>query len=321
MSRIDDALRRARGEHSGPEEAAADLDAPWEFGDDPPVSRPQHAPAPLARVAPEPSEVAQPAQATAADAVDRSDLGPMHAHRTADELFVSLNGDEKLVGGGLRQAMVEEYRKLASSLHQAQIDRNFQVLLVASAVPGEGKSLTAANLALTLSSSYSRRTLLIDADLRRPSLHTVFKTPVTSGLSEGLDAATRSRVSAIQLSTMLALLPAGRPVQNPVPLLTSDRMGDIIRDARQHFDWVIIDTPPVGLLTDANLLTKEVDAALLVIHANRTPYALVQKAIQTLGKAKIFGVVMNRLEDQITMAGKGYSGYKGYYKDYLQDGR
>ena len=128
-------------------------------------------------------------------------------------------------------------------------------------------------------------------------------------------------MSAIQLSPLLALLPAGRPVENPVPLLTSERMADLIRNARQHFDWVVIDTPPVGLLTDANLLTKECDGALLVIHANRTPYPLVQKAVQALGKAKIFGVVMNRLEDQVTVS-SGYSNYNNYYtNEYIKGGK
>jgi capsular exopolysaccharide synthesis family protein len=172
-----------------------------------------------------------------------------------------------------------------------------------------------------LTTSYSRKVLLIDADLRRPSLHVLFRIPVTSGLSEGLEGASTTRVSAVQLSPLLALLPAGRPVENPVPLLTSERMAALIRDARQHFDWVIVDTPPVGLLTDANLLTKESDTTLLVIHANRTPYALVQKAIQAVGKAKIFGVVMNRLEEQIHLTGSTYTGYSGYYRDYLKGGK
>jgi len=306
MSRIDDALRRARGEGALDAGPPAEADAPWEFGNQP---------VPTARVVPV--------------SPDTADAGPVQQQEPAqargplpqDELFISLEGDEKLVGAGLRQAAVEEYRKLAASLHEAQGDRGLQVLIVASAVPGEGKSLTAANVALTLTTSYSRKVLLIDADLRRPSLHTVFRIPVTSGLSEGLDATSNSRVSAVQLSPLLALLPAGRPVENPLPLLTSERMAALIRDARQHFDWVIVDTPPVGLLTDANLLTRESDTALLVIHANRTPYALVQKAIQAIGKPKIFGVVMNRLEEQIHLTGSTYTGYSGYYRDYIKGGK
>lgn len=308
MSRIDEALRRARGEDEAPA-PRVDSEAPWEFAEGVPTApRPADPPEDLAIAAPGSLPTAASVTGTLPDS----------------GLFVSLEGDEKMVGAGLRQAVVEEYRKLAASLHQAQIDHRMQVLVVASAVPGEGKSLTAANIALTLTTSYSRRVLLIDADLRRPSLHALFRAPVTTGLSEGLDAATASRVSAIQLSPLLALLPAGRPVANPVPLLTSERMAELVRDARQHFDWIVIDTPPVGILTDANLLTRESDAALLVIHADRTPYGLVQKAIQAIGKPKIFGVVMNRVEEQISMSGShhgGYGRYSGYYKDYIKDGK
>ena len=312
MSRIDEALRRARGEQ--PEQASTEVeaDAPWEFAEGTPsAARGARA---AARTALIPEETGVPEEVTLPPASSATGALP------EDGLFISLDGDERMVGAGLRQAVVEEYRKLASSLHQAQLNHRLQVVLVASAVPGEGKSLTAANVALTLTTSYSRSVLLIDADLRRPSLHGLFRAPTTSGLSEGLDAATAARVSAIQLSPLLALLPAGRPVENPVPLLTSARMAELVRDARQHFDWVVIDTPPVALLTDANLLTKECDGALLVIHANRTPHALVQKAVQALGKPKIFGVVMNRLEEQITMHG-GYGKYGGYYKEYGKGGK
>ncbi len=304
MSRIDEALRRARGEDADVAAPAGDeVEAPWEFGEGAP---------PAALPAPTASRPWGVEPANAEGPVEQAHGGTSGTIPEAG-LFISLDGDEKMVGAGLRQAVVEEYRKLASSLHQAQIDHGMQVLLVASAVPGEGKSLTAANVALTLTTSYSRRVLLVDADLRRPSLHNLFRAPTTSGLSEGLDAATAARITAIQLSPMLALLPAGRPVENPVPLLTSQRMADLIRDARQHFDWVVIDTPPVGLLTDANLLSKEADAALLVIHATHTPYALVQKAVQAIGKAKIFGVVLNRVEDQ-RLHPSGY-GYHRYYRD------
>lgn len=310
MSRIDDALKRARGEGVDPTPTPTEPEAPWQFGDDAPASE---ATQPAEGAANEPWSVAPAAPPVRDPLTEQTASG---GALPDGGLFVSLDGDEKLVGAGLKQAVVEEYRKLAASLHQAQMDHGLQVILVASAVPGEGKSLTAANIALTLSTSYSRRVLLIDGDLRRPSLHALFRAPVTTGLREGLDGSTTSRVTAIQLSPLLALLPAGRPVENPVPLLTSERMSELVREARQHFDWVVIDTPPVGLLTDANLLSRDADAALLVIHANRTPYPLVQKAIQAIGKPKIFGVVMNHLEDQVSISGSGYD-YSGYYKEYL----
>jgi protein-tyrosine kinase len=317
MSRIDEALRRARGEQPPDATTDTEIEEPWQFAEGTPVPARSRRTS-ESRAASAPIQI--PERASAADDVTLPPASSATGTIPEGGLFVSLDGDEKMVGGGLRQAVVEEYRKLASSLHQSQIDHGLQVLLVASAVPGEGKSLTAANVALTLTTSYSRKVLLIDADLRRPSLHGLFHAPVTSGLSEGLDATTAARVSAIQLSPMLALLPAGRPVENPVPLLTSERMAELIRDARQHFDWIVIDTPPVALLTDANLITKECDGALLVIHANRTPYALVQKAVQALGKPKIFGVVMNRLEDQITV-NAGYGKYSGYYNEYDKGGK
>lgn len=312
MSRIDDALKRARGEGVEPVPGATDTEAPWQFGDDTPASD-AAAPAP-APARTEPWSVA-PAAPPVGDPLTEPST-PGAGTLPSGGLFVSLDGDEKLVGAGLRQAVVEEYRKLAASLHQAQMDHGLQVVLVASAVPGEGKSLTAANVALTLTTSYSRRVLLIDGDLRRPSLHSLFRAPVTTGLREGLDGTSNARVTAIQLSPLLALLPAGRPVENPVPLLTSERMSELVKEARQHFDWVVIDTPPVGLLTDANLLARDADAALLVIHANRTPHPLVQKAVQAIGKPKIFGVVLNHIEDQVSITGSGYD-YSGYYKDYL----
>jgi protein-tyrosine kinase len=99
-----------------------------------------------------------------------------------------------------------------------------------------------------------------------------------------------------------------------VPLLTSARMQQLIADARQHFDWVIIDTPPVALLTDANLLATTADASLLVISAGHTQHPLVAKAVETLGRAKIFGVVLNMLPEHPTLSG---ASYKGYYSDYL----
>lgn len=302
MSRVDEALRRARGEEpSAGASTTGALNAPWQFAADETV-------APAAPPAPAPAARSAAVQASAPAASSEETLPSRR-----DDQPPSLGRDEKIVGAALEPAVVEEYRKLAASLHQAQLDRGLQVLLVASAVPSEGKSLTAANLALTLSMSYSRNTLLIDADLRRPALHTVFRHPVTSGLSEALDpSASHYRVSAIQLTPRLALLPAGRPVENPVPLLTSGRMSELLRDARQHFDWILIDTPPVAGLTDANLLASLADASLLVVRAGSTPHAAVEQAVHALGKPRIFGVVLNRVEDTPKLVG-GYDKYGAYY--------
>jgi capsular exopolysaccharide synthesis family protein len=203
---------------------------------------------------------------------------------------------------------VEQYRRLAATLHHAQSERGIKVVMVASALAGEGKTLTAANLALTLSESYRRRVLIIDADLRRPTLHEVFEAPYISGLSDGLAGDVDRRMSILQISSHLALLPAGRPSRDPMSALTSDRMRRLLAEAREKFDWVILDTPPVGLLTDANLLSAMVDGAVFVISAGRTPFALLQKSVEAIGRDRVLGVVLNRAA-QAAVPG-------GYYTDY-----
>ncbi len=202
---------------------------------------------------------------------------------------------EKLVAAAhLDPAPLEQYRKLAASLHHAQVDRGLKIVMVASAVAGEGKTLTSTNLALTFSESYRRQVLLIDADLRRPTLHELFQVPNMFGLTDGLQADKESPLSVIEISPRLSLLPAGRPALDPLSLLTSNRMRRVIDEARQHFDWVIVDTPPVVLLPDANLLAAMVDTALLVVEAARTPYRAVQRAVQAIGRDRIAGIVLNR---------------------------
>ena len=223
--------------------------------------------------------------------------------------------DGKLVGmADTPAASVEQYRKLAATLHLAQVEQETRVIMVTSAVPGEGKTLTAANLALTLSESYRRQVLLIDADLRRPAMYDIFQLPSVMGLSDWLKSRKDKKLSAIRISEHLAYIPAGQPDPDPMGGLTSDRMARLVKDATTMFDWVIIDTPPVGLLSDANLLTRNVDGALLVIRAGVTPYELIQRAVQAIGRDHFIGVVMNQVDDKRLSSRYGY-GYNGYYGD------
>jgi capsular exopolysaccharide synthesis family protein len=203
---------------------------------------------------------------------------------------------------------VEQYRRLAASLHHAQADRGIRTVMICSALGGEGKSLTATNLALTLSESYRRRVLLVDADLRRPSLTRVFGLPEASGLSDGLLSEDDRRLAVTQLSAYLTLLPAGRPTSDPMSSLTSNRMKHIVSEAREAFDWVIIDTPPIALLSDASLLGAMVDAAVLVVRAGHTPLDAVKKALDTLHRRRVMGIVLNRTEP-----GGPSHDYLGYY--------
>jgi capsular exopolysaccharide synthesis family protein len=213
---------------------------------------------------------------------------------------------------------IEQYRRLAATLHHLQVERDVKTIMVTSAVPDEGKTLTAANIALTLSESYRRRVLLIDADLRRPSMYNVFQLPHIAGLSDWLKAPIERPLATVRISDCLAFLPAGRPDQDPMSGLTSDRMRHLLKDARAMFDWIIVDTPPVGLLPDANLLVTMVDGAILVIRAEATPYELVQRAVQALGDDRLIGAVLNQTNEGL--GGRHY-GYDGYYYGYGRSAR
>jgi capsular exopolysaccharide synthesis family protein len=208
-------------------------------------------------------------------------------------------------------AAVEQYRRLAASLHHARLERDTKVLMITSASPGEGKTLTATNLALTMSESYRRKVLLIDADLRRPSLHHVFGLPNVLGLSDALKGEADRKLPVIRVSANLTVLPAGRPDADPMGGLTSGRMRRIVQEAATHFDWVIIDTPPVGFLSDANLLVAMVDAALFVVRAGKSPYRLVQRALDAVGRDRIIGVVLNAIDEHVDDAEYYYYGYYG----------
>jgi protein-tyrosine kinase len=218
-----------------------------------------------------------------------------------------------LITGTRRRDAVEQYRKLAATLHQAQSSRGTRVIVCTSATVAEGKTVTACNLALTLSQSYQRRVLLIDADMRRPKVHHLFNLSNGDGLYEALSANSDRRIPVTPVTEHLSVLTAGHPGPDPVHVLTSERLSRVLEDAGSSFDWVIVDTPPVLLLPDAGLLMNMVDAALLVLAAGTTTYRMVKKAADALGRERILGVVMNRAEDSVLQA--GYGNYYGYYSD------
>jgi protein-tyrosine kinase len=218
--------------------------------------------------------------------------------------------DMLVVGERCQRGIVEQYRRLAAVFHQAQVQQGTKSIMIASAVPSEGKTLTATNLALTFSHSYKRRVLLIDADLRRPGLHTVFGVSNQVGLRDSLTDLDRGPLPLQHLSPNLWLLTAGRPDPDPMSGLVSQTMKQLLAEAVAEFDWVIVDTPPVGLMPDANLLAGAIDSALLVVSAKTTPYPLARRAMEAIGPSKIMGVVLNRTQKQ------GLGGEDGDYYEY-----
>jgi len=304
MSRIDEALRRARPGASLPESIttprtrALERFATTETDDE-------------NGMGPEDASV-ETAQKRRAILSDARTLTPP-ADGNPSNQFANLAPEivEKLVvHSGLGASSVEQYRRLAATLHHTQNDRGIKVVMVASALAGEGKTLTAVNLSLTLSESYGRRVLLIDADLRRPMLHELFGVPNVSGLNEGLKAEADQRLTPVEVSPRLLLLAAGKPEPDPMSGLTSDRMRQVLQDAAATFDWVILDTPPVGLLPDANLLAAMVDVVVVVVGAGIAPCRVMQRAVEALGRDRIIGVVLNRVAGE---AGDYYAPYSSGY--------
>jgi capsular exopolysaccharide synthesis family protein len=201
------------------------------------------------------------------------------------------------VAAAAQGVAVEQYRRLAGAIIRAQAEHGVKVVMVTSALAGEGKSLTAANLAVTLSRSYQRSTLLIDADQRDPSQHVIFRVDNPRGLTEYMQSYDGGPVHTVELFPGLTLLPAGRPTSDPMGGLTSSRLRQLLADAASTFDVVLVDTPPVTLVPDAGLLAPLVDATVLVIKANDTQYDAVASAVATIGRERILGTVLNQADD------------------------
>lgn len=225
-------------------------------------------------------------------------VGPpdlLRSHSSADPWWIASPAglSQKIViDHDISPVSREQYRLLAATLHNAQVSTGVKVIMIASAVAGEGKTLTAVNLALTFSESYHRRVLLVDGDLRRPVLHWVFGCD-DNGRVESPRSSEERRFRIQPITPLLGVLIANSPISAPMAELTSKQMQQILKDAREAYDWIILDTPPVTLLPDASLLASIVDGAVLVVRAESTPVDLVKRAVEAIGRQKMLGVLLN----------------------------
>lgn len=208
--------------------------------------------------------------------------------------------------------IAERYRRLRLKLDRPGADgAPRQLLLVTSAVPEEGKTTTAVNLALAFAEDRDRRTLLIDADLRRPSVTRYLTPPPTLGLSEVLSGeATIDHALIEAKSSHLTILPAGTPSENPLELLQSDYLASVFAELRRRFDRIVIDTPPTVPFTDAAVLNSMCDGALLVVRARKTTATLIDRARASLAHSTLLGVVLNDVE--FTPVDRYYYRYDDY---------
>jgi len=237
-----------------------------------------------------------PVRLPAPGAVDLHPAGPPAADFRGKVMGVSTGGS----------VSAERYVNLATVLHETQLEQGLQTLLITSSARQEGKTLTVVNLATTLSESYARRVLIIDADLRRPSVHRALGIDAQTGLSDALLQPT-SPLPLIHVTPRLSVLPAGRPDPNPLSLLSPDRVQPLLADCVSRFDWVLVDTPPVGTEADAQLLARFVQAVIFVIRAGVAPYSVVQRAVAELGRECIIGTVLNGVDESLVPAVPPYS--------------
>jgi len=309
MSRIDEAMRRAAGADTGQAPSAQALENAVDVTAVNEAAALSQEPFPL-ELQDRHRRISPSTEAKTGGGHETSQ--PQPAPPSESSLFDRIDSrltEKIVVDQNMNAASREQYRRLAAVLHDAHNTQGLKVIMVASAVASEGKTLTASNLALTFSESYHKRVLLIDADLRRPSLHSVFRLDTTLGLGDGLLSAGDSKMLVRQVSPRLAVLPAGRPSSDPMAGLTSDRMRKLIDEARQSFDWVILDTPPIMLLPDAHLLASMVDGAIMVVRANATPFELIKRAVEAIGRQRVIGMVLNRADVGKTAYQYQYYGY------------
>jgi protein-tyrosine kinase len=188
----------------------------------------------------------------------------------------------------------EQYRSLRTRLAQMEGSGGLRTVLITSPQKGEGKSVTAANLALTIAQELQRRVVLVEADLRKPSLQHLFGLPPGPGLSEYLSGAVDLKdVMRFMPEHNLTLLTAGAAPINPAELLGSTAMRRLIDHLRSRFDRVIFDTPPVLPLADVAILAPLVDGSMMVVRAGVTPKPAIENALRAFDSSRLLGVILN----------------------------
>jgi capsular exopolysaccharide synthesis family protein len=209
----------------------------------------------------------------------------------------------------------EAYKALRTSLMFSTIDQELKEVVITSAELGEGKSRTAANLAIVLAEA-GHRTLLIDADFRRPSQHRIFGRVRNVGLSNLIvqDVGEAEAILAVDGVPNLWLLTSGPTPPNPSELLGSGRMRELLAGLKEHFVYMVVDTPPVNAVTDASILAATANGTVLVVEQGRTTYPALKHAKQMLDRvgARTLGAVMNK----VRASNGSYAYAYGYYGNY-----
>lgn len=220
-----------------------------------------------------------------------------------------------------RGASVEQFRSFHSRIDQFRMQFPLKTILISSGMPGEGKTFVAANLALSMARSTVSSVLLIDGDLRRGSLHNLLGAPNAPGLAEYL-AGTAELTSIMQRTlapekaddgamrgiSCITFIPAGLCADNSSGVDVSSRMKDMIAILSPHFDWIVIDSPPVLAVTDAVELPRAADAVVLVARSEATPLDVAQRTQAAFSNSRILGFILNAVKKA-----PRHSSYSYYY--------
>jgi protein-tyrosine kinase len=193
-------------------------------------------------------------------------------------------------------AAAEQYRLLRTHLTPRDRAQRLQVVLITSPRNGDGKTVTAANLAVTMAQEFQQRVLLLEADLRRPTVGGLLDLPPSAGLAGVLLGTSTVEAALVQVpGQYLTVLPAGDPPARPTELISSSAMRRTIESLRSRFDRIVIDTPPVAL-ADTHLLGPLADGILMVVRAGVTPRDAVERALSAFDREKVLGLVLNEVE-------------------------
>lgn len=196
--------------------------------------------------------------------------------------------------------LAEQCRIIRSNIEFSAVDREIKTIAITSSGVSEGKSTAAANLAVVCAED-GKKVLLVDADLRRSTVHLTFKVRNDRGLSTLLSSKTKTIAENLCETPIknLSVLPAGPKPPNPSEMLGSRKMSDILQQLRSQYDVVIFDLPPLGFITDTQLLASKVDGTLLVVGENVTKKEALRKSrdLLVLSKANVIGVLYNKERD------------------------
>lgn len=225
-----------------------------------------------------------------------------------EKTMLFFNGDDHARG-------TEEFRTLRSRLYHVREKMPLKKVLVTSALPKEGKSFTAANLAQVLVRQHGRRVLLIDADLRGPRLHMMLGTTSSPGLADYLQGGC-DEFSIMQRGPMenLFFIASGQEISDPAELVSNGRLKLLLQRVEGLFDWIIIDSPPAVPVSDASVLAKACDGVLMVVRSNTTPVDMARRARQEFPDEALVGVILNG----ISADAMAYTRY--YYDAYQKNG-